>query len=169
MLGFFTTEVPMPKSTEPLTPAQVYRFAIDFCQPHLAFRRRRQGHRRGPPDGPLRRRGAHLLDLRDLPPTAGRPLRGDLRQRPLRQPLLPRAAQAPDQRRLRRPPAQAAAPAAQAAAPRRRRPDPLALLRPAIPWTAARSTAARPRPAPARSSPTPPPTWSSTASGSPWP
>jgi putative transposase len=27
----------MPKSTEPLTPAQVYRFAVAFCQPHLAF------------------------------------------------------------------------------------------------------------------------------------
>src|SRR5271166_281035 len=35
---FFTTEVPMPKSTEPLTPAQVYRFAVAFCQPRLAFR-----------------------------------------------------------------------------------------------------------------------------------
>jgi hypothetical protein len=28
----------MRKSTTPLTPAQVYRFAIDFCQPHLDFR-----------------------------------------------------------------------------------------------------------------------------------
>ena len=28
----------MPKSTEPLTPAQVYRFAVAFCQPRLAFR-----------------------------------------------------------------------------------------------------------------------------------
>jgi hypothetical protein len=28
----------MRKSTTTLTPAQVYRFAIDFCQPHLAFR-----------------------------------------------------------------------------------------------------------------------------------
>ena len=27
----------MPKSTDPLTPAQVYRFAVAFCQPHLAF------------------------------------------------------------------------------------------------------------------------------------
>ena len=35
---FFTTEVPMPKSAEPLTPAQVYRFAVAFCQPRLAFR-----------------------------------------------------------------------------------------------------------------------------------
>ena len=35
--GFFTREVPMPKSTDPLTPAQVYRFAVAFCQPHLAF------------------------------------------------------------------------------------------------------------------------------------
>src|SRR5512135_1396904 len=30
-------EVPMLKSTEPLTPAQVYRFAIAFCQPRLDF------------------------------------------------------------------------------------------------------------------------------------
>ena len=28
----------MPKSTEPVTPAQVYRFAVAFCQPRLAFR-----------------------------------------------------------------------------------------------------------------------------------
>ena len=28
----------MPKSTEPPTPAQVYRFAVAFCQPRLAFR-----------------------------------------------------------------------------------------------------------------------------------
>src|SRR5262245_10168783 len=28
----------MRKSTTPLTPAQVYRYALDFCQPHLDFR-----------------------------------------------------------------------------------------------------------------------------------
>src|SRR5512135_1153273 len=28
----------MHKFTNPLTPAQVYRFAVDFCQPHLRFR-----------------------------------------------------------------------------------------------------------------------------------
>src|SRR5213080_4196565 len=28
----------MRKSTDTLTPAQVYRFAVDFCQPHLRFR-----------------------------------------------------------------------------------------------------------------------------------
>ncbi|MBV8381423.1 MAG: hypothetical protein JOZ63_02380 [Planctomycetaceae bacterium] len=28
----------MRKSTSTLTPAQVYRFAVDFCQPHLQFR-----------------------------------------------------------------------------------------------------------------------------------
>ena len=28
----------MRKSTDTLTPAQVYRFAIDFRQPHLQFR-----------------------------------------------------------------------------------------------------------------------------------
>jgi hypothetical protein len=27
----------MRESTSTLTPAQVYRFAIDFCQPHLDF------------------------------------------------------------------------------------------------------------------------------------
>ena len=27
----------MRKSTTTLTPAQVYRFASDFCQPHLDF------------------------------------------------------------------------------------------------------------------------------------
>jgi hypothetical protein len=28
----------MRKSTTPLTPAQVYRFAVEFCQPHLDFK-----------------------------------------------------------------------------------------------------------------------------------
>ena len=28
----------MPKFTNTLTPAQVYRYAIDFCQPHRRFR-----------------------------------------------------------------------------------------------------------------------------------
>jgi hypothetical protein len=28
----------MRKSTDTLTPAQVYRFAVDFCQPYLKFR-----------------------------------------------------------------------------------------------------------------------------------
>ncbi len=28
----------MRKFTDTLTPSQVHRFAIDFCQPHLAFR-----------------------------------------------------------------------------------------------------------------------------------
>src|SRR6202046_994177 len=32
------TEGPMRKSTDTLTPAQVYRFAVEFCQPHLKFR-----------------------------------------------------------------------------------------------------------------------------------
>jgi hypothetical protein len=31
----FITEATLRKSTTPLTPAQVYRFAVDFCQPHL--------------------------------------------------------------------------------------------------------------------------------------
>ena len=99
----------MPKSTEPLTPAQVYRFAVAFCQPRLAFRSV------GKVTSEvlvtvLFAAAAHLLHLRDLPPPQGRTLRGDLCQRPVRQPLLPRGAQAQGQRRLRRPPAQAVAP-----------------------------------------------------------
>jgi len=31
----FITEATLRKSTTPLTPAQVYRFAVEFCQPHL--------------------------------------------------------------------------------------------------------------------------------------
>ena len=63
----------MPKSTEPLTPAQVYRFAVAFCQPRLAFRSVGKVTSDRPRDGPLRRRGAHLLHLRDLPPPGRRP------------------------------------------------------------------------------------------------
>ena len=90
----------MRKSTTPLTPAQVYRFAIDFCQPHLDFRGKGKVTATDPLDRPLRRRRADLLDLRDLPPPGRRPLRGDLRQGPLRQPLLPGGAQAQGQRLL---------------------------------------------------------------------
>ena len=50
----------------------------------------RQSHGHDPLDGPLRCRGADLLDLRDLPPPGRRPQRGDLRQGPLRPTLLPR-------------------------------------------------------------------------------
>src|SRR5262249_4816168 len=32
----------MRKSTTPLTPAQVYRCALDFCQPHLDLRAQRK-------------------------------------------------------------------------------------------------------------------------------
>jgi putative transposase len=32
------TKGPRHKFTNILTPAQVYRFAVDFCQPHLRFR-----------------------------------------------------------------------------------------------------------------------------------
>ena len=83
----------MRKSTTALTPAQVYRFALDFCQPTSSFRRQGQGHRHGPPDRPLRRRRPDLLALRDLPPAPRRPLRGDLRAPPSTPTLLPRAAQ----------------------------------------------------------------------------
>ena len=72
----------------------------------------RQSHGHDPLDGPLRCRGADLLDLRDLPPPDRRPQRGDLRQGPLRPALLPRSTQTQGQRRLRRPPAQGPAAAA---------------------------------------------------------
>ena len=123
----------MPKSTEPLTPAQVYRFAVAFCQPRLAFRSVGKVTSEVLVTVLFAAAARIFLHLRDLPPPQGRTLRGDLCQRPVRQPLLPRGAQAQGQRRLRRPPAQAVAPTAQAAAPPRRRPDPLALLRPALP------------------------------------
>src|SRR5271166_2064564 len=78
----------------------------------------RQSHGHDPLDGPLRCRGADLLDLRDLPPPDRRPQRGGLRQGPLRPALLPRSTQTQGQRRLRRPPAQGPAPPPQATTPR---------------------------------------------------
>ena len=140
----------MRKSTTALTPAQVYRFAVDFCQPHLDLK----------PAGKVTATilltvlfaasGTELFDLRDLPSPGRRPLRGDLRQGPLRQPLLCRAAQAQNQCRL-----PTACPGLctppQATAPRRHRSDPSASMA-SIPWTAARSTGPRPRPALTRSS-----------------
>ena len=116
----------------------------------------RQSHGHDSLDGPLRCRGADLLDLRDLPPPDRRPQRGDLRQGPLRPALLPRSTQTQGQRRLRRPPAQGPAQPPQATTPRRHRSDLDPLLWPAPAWP--------PRdlplqgPVPARSSPTPPPT-----------
>ena len=126
----------MPKSTEPLTPAQVYRFAVAFCQPHLAFRSV------GKVTSEvlftvLFAAAVHLLHLRDLPPPQGRTLRGDLCQRPVRQPLLPLGARSARST----PPSSTTCPvpcaAAQAAAPPRRRPDPLALITASTPWRAA--------------------------------
>ena len=55
--------------------------------------RQGQGHRHHPLERPLRRRGPHLLDLRDLRPLGRRTRRDLLRQRAVRQPLLPRSAQ----------------------------------------------------------------------------
>ena len=99
----------MPKSTEPLTPAQVYRFAVAFCQPRLAFRSVGKVTSEVLVTVLFAAAAQHLLHLRDLPPPQGRTLRGDQCQRPVRQPLLPRGAQEQGQRRLRRPPAQAVA------------------------------------------------------------
>ena len=83
----------MRKSTTALTPAQVYRFAIDFCQPHLDFR----GKGKVTATVLLTVLFAAAARVSSISETcrrlAGRPLRGDLRQRPLRQALLPRAAQ----------------------------------------------------------------------------
>src|SRR5271157_5681855 len=93
----------------------------------------RQSHGHDPLDGPLRCRGADLLDLRDLPPPDRRPQRGDLRQGPLRPALLPRSTQTQGQRRLRRPPAQGPAPP-QATTPRRHRSDLDPLLWPTPAW-----------------------------------
>ena len=123
----------MPKSTEPLTPAQVYRFAVAFCQPRLAFRSVGKvtsevlvtvlfaaAARISSISETCRR-------LRDAPceETYANALYANL--------FCLEELKAQGQRRLRRPPAQAVAPPAQAAAPPRRRPDPLALLRPALP------------------------------------
>src|SRR5208337_2381908 len=94
----------------------------------------RQSHGHDPLDGPLRCRGADLLDLRDLPPPDRRPQRGGLRQGPLRPALLPRSTQTQGQRRLRRPPAQGPAPPPQATTPRRHRSDLDPLLWPAPAW-----------------------------------
>ena len=83
----------MRKSTTTLTPAQVYRFAIDFCQPHLDFRGK------GKVTATvlltvLFAAAARISSISETCRRSGRrPLRGDLRQGPLRQPLLPRAAQ----------------------------------------------------------------------------
>src|SRR5271157_3846437 len=87
-----------------------------------------KSYRRDPLDGPLRRGGPHLLDLRDLPAPRQGPPRGDLCQRPLCQPVLARGAQTPCQRLLRCPLAQVPSPPSQAAAPRLHRSDPAPLL-----------------------------------------
>ena len=78
------------------THAQVHR--TPDTRPSVPLRRRllpatpglpirRQGHLRGPRDGPLRRRSRASPPSPDLPPPQERTLRGDLCQRPVRQPL----------------------------------------------------------------------------------
>ena len=79
----------MRKSTTPLTPAQVYRFAIDFCQPHLDLRGK------GKVTATvlltvLFAAAARLSSISETcSPTPRRPLRRHLRQGPLRRPHRP--------------------------------------------------------------------------------
>ena len=131
----------MPKSTGPLTPAQVYRFAFAFCQPRLALRSVGKAASEVLMTVLFAATAPHLLHLPDLPAASGTHPAGDLCQRPVRRPLLPRGAQAQRSTPPRRPPAQAVPAPARAAAPPRRRPSPLALFQPALP--------AEPRGAPA--------------------
>ena len=122
----------MPKSTEPLTPAQVYRFAVAFCQPRLAFRSVGKVTSEVLVTVLFAAAGASPPSPRPAAASGTHPAR-----RPMPTPCTPTSSASRSsgqgQRRLRRPPAQAVAPPAQAAAPPRRRPDPLALLRPALP------------------------------------
>ena len=118
----------MRKSTTPLTPAQVYRFAIEFCQPHLDLRGKGKVTTTVLLTVLFAAAARTLLDPRDLLPTRRRPLRRHLRQGPLRQPQGPRADRPQGQRRLPRPPAPRPAPQAEAAAPRHRQPHPHPLL-----------------------------------------
>ena len=158
----------MPKSTEPLTPAQVYRFAVAFCQPRLAFRsvgkvtsevlvtvlfaaaarissisetcRRLR-------DAPCEETYANalyanLFCLEELKRKVNAAFVDHL-PRPLRRP--------------------------------RKRPLRLGVDLTLLPYYGQHSLESREiyrsqaKPGPTRSSPTPPPTWSSRASGSPWP
>ena len=97
------------KPTTALTPARVYRCAIDFCQPHLDLRGK------GKVTATVlltvllaaAARCSSISETCDrLTPPPARPLR----QRPVCQPHLPRAAQAQGQRRLPRRPAPGPAP-----------------------------------------------------------
>ena len=160
------------------THAQVHR--TPDTRPSVPLRRRllpatpglpirRQGHLRGPRDGPLRRRGgASPPSPRPAAASGTHPAR-----RPMPTPCTPTSSASRSSSskvnaafvdHLPRP----LSPPAQAAAPPRRRPDPLALLRPALPGEP-RDLPLPGQTGPTRSSPTPPPTWSSRASGSPWP
>ena len=122
----------MPKSTEPLTPAQVYRFAVAFCQPRLAFR----SVGKVTSEVLVTVLFAAAVRISSISETCRR-----LRDAPCEETYanalyanlfcleeLKRKVNAAFVDHLPRPFA-----AAQAAAPPRRRPDPLALLRPALP------------------------------------
>ena len=122
----------MPKSTEPLTPAQVYRFAVAFCQPRLAFR----SVGKVTSEVLVTVLFAAAARISSISETCRR-----LRDAPCEETYanalyanlfcleeLKRKVNAAFVDHLPRP-----LPPAQAAAPPRRRPDPLALLRPALP------------------------------------
>ena len=118
----------MRKSTTTLTPAQVYRFAIDFCQPHLDFR------------GKGKVTATVLLTVlfaaaarspRSTRPAAGSPT--PPARRPTPRPSTPTSSASSSSSRkvnaaFRAHLPRALPPHAQAAAPRRRRPDPHPLL-----------------------------------------
>ena len=159
--GGYYAQVHHPTDTRPSLPLRG-RFLPAAPGPQTG----RQSHRRDSLDGLVRRRGADLFDLRDLPSPGRRPLRGDLRQRPLRQPLLSRARSSTRSMPPSRAPLPPRGPARrrQATAPRRHPPDTPSPIMASIPSTGReiyRSTGQRP--APARSSPTPPHTSCSTA------
>jgi len=63
----------MHKFTNTLTPTQVSRFAVDFCQPHLQFRAVGKVTAEVPLTIPVRCRRPHLLDRRDVPSAQRRP------------------------------------------------------------------------------------------------
>ena len=164
---FFTTEVPMPKSTEPLTPAQVYRFAVAFCQPRLAFR----SVGKVTSEVLVTVLFAAAARISSISETCRR-----LRDAPCEETyanalyanLFCLEESAQGQRRLRRPPAQAVAPP-------RKRPLRLGVDLTLLPYYGQHSLESREiyrsqaKRGTNSSSPTPPPTWSSRANGSPWP
>ena len=141
---FHSRRLTTAELTAPLTPAQVYRCAIEFCQPHLEFRDKSARSPRGPPHHPLRRRGSLLLDPRDLlPPCQRAPCEETFTARPsIVNSQCPRD-QTQGQRRFRPPFAQSPAPPPQAAPHAGRRPHLASPIMANIPATTSRFTAAR--------------------------